>query len=125
MPEVAPLTAAASGDTEVASRGAIAETCMDALISRSGDGGTRDANAARLDSGIDDKDAIVVAHDSAAACVDSNTGVGAIGPCIYPATVSAATGDIADCVLVGAADDDIATGAAFLHRLGCRALRSR
>ena len=57
------------------------------------------------------KDASAVSHDGAAACVDSDTGVGTIGLRRYAITLATGSGDSADCVIAGAADDDIATSA--------------
>ena len=101
---------AASGDIDVASRGAIAETCRNAggRISSSDSGGG-DADAACLGARVADRDAMVASHDCATACVDSDTGAGTIGERIYPAIVATDAGDSAKFGHV--TNVDIAAGA--------------
>ena len=59
--------------------------------------------------GSDDGAAKAVTHDRTTACVDGDTGVGAIGLRIYPAIFGAAAGNISNRGHV--ADVDIAAGA--------------
>ena len=114
---------AASGDTEVASRGAV-EFRKDAGLSGSGDRSGSDTDRAHSGSRISGKDTSAVSDHGPTRAVDGDTGVGAIGVRTYPAIVGAGSGDIADCVIAGAADDDIApsaTGSIGLDAVPCGA----
>ena len=84
----------------------------DTESSRGCDIGGGDADTARPGCGIigTDAGADTPSHDGATACVDSDTGVRAIGGRRYSViVVAAAAGDIADCGY--ASDVDIAAGA--------------
>ena len=105
---------AACDDGNIAGRAATVEPYNNASAGKtsSSDGGASDSDCARSGSGILGSDASGTStHHGPAACVDSDSRVGAIGLHIYPATVDTAAGDIADCVLAGAVDYDIATSA--------------
>ena len=86
-----------SGDTEVASRGAV-EFRKDAGLSGSGDRSGSDTDRAHSGSRISGKDTSAVSDHGPTRAVDGDTGVGAIGVRTYPAIVGAGSGDSADCV---------------------------